>query len=129
MKEDEVWEEIGKVLEGFYGENPLVVKKDKLGASVRFGRKVFASLVLKGKNLHLSLRASIMPNDAAMITASVVCGHGRVAIDDLFEFKRDGEVVWGEEALYESIKQMTTSAKEPPEFATEELEKQKLQPN
>ena len=65
--------------------------------------------------LTLHLRASCFPNDAGVI-AVCISSYYRVNVEKNFEFDKKGNMLWGQEAIVESLRSLSEPYEEPEEF-------------
>lgn len=130
---DERWLVTAQALKSVYGQDVLSLSKDK--AMVKFGASLVAIAVPdpdKEDAVRLSFRASLWPNDVAVISI-IISSNFFVVMDNPFEFPIDGPMVVGQQALEEAAKIMSAdygkSIIEPKEFSSSFLESQRQNPN
>lgn len=127
MKTD--WKGIGDTLQSLYKRKMLFVNEKEGKATVRSGPQVLAQLWAAPDGVvHIHLRASLLPNDAGIITASVA-QYSQIYLDNNFEYARDGKVMWGSAAVSEAIRNISEPIVEPPEFKSREMDRQRSNPN
>ena len=95
------WDELSEVYSSVFGYKALKVI-DETRAHVMKDSVVIAILDIKQPEVPngtiVSLRASIRPNDAALVAvAARICG--AIRIQDNFEFDKDGTMLIGEDAF------------------------------
>jgi len=94
------WTKIAEVLKKTI--NATVVPLGEMKATVGLGGKPVAILWdltdVTGHIIGCSLRASIMPNEAALLVACLAI-NWMVMMDENFEFNAEGDKLYGEDAL------------------------------
>lgn len=126
-KEAMPWDLIRAGLKRIYHDDVLLVVGDKAFINVK-GSCLARISTISDTVVGVSLRASMFPSDAAMI-GIILSLVATVKIEDHFEYRADGSIAYGEEAITCAIQRMAAPVAEREEFKSPEFLSQKSNPN